>query len=506
MEQVRAGLLLADRYELTEPVDQGGMATVWEATDRVLERPVAVKILHEHLADDEGLLDRFRAEATASARLNHPNIVNVFDTGQEDGVAYIVMELFSGETLKDVIDREGSLPSERAIDVVLPVLDALQFAHEAGIVHRDVKPANIMVGGDGRTKVTDFGIAKAMTTAGDPTTTGSVLGSVPYMSPEQVEGREIDPRSDVYSCGALLYHLLTGRPPFQADTDIAAAMMRLTKDPMPPRAVRPGIPRSLDAVVMRGLARHPADRFATAEDMATALRRLRPPTGSVAPLAQPAGAGPRQRPQPAAAARRRSGVFRSWMLVPFLALLVAGAVIVLALRLASSPDRGRKGGEGSGTRPHASPAALTFADTAIEDPFGNGDEHQEDLPNIDDGDPSTYWETEGYSQDFAGESKPGVGVLFDLGAPRSVDGFRLTSPIPGFSFKVAVSGDPESLTRPSALQDLAGRTFVAKRVTSGSIQESRGRYVLLWITEIVPDGGGDYRAEVSEFQVLGSRG
>jgi serine/threonine-protein kinase len=200
--------------------------------------------------------------------------VNVFDTGTHDGVAYIVMELFEGTTLRDVLAQDGPLEFDAVVRIGLQVLEALQFAHENGLVHRDVKPANILVAPDGRVKVTDFGIAKAAFESSAPTTTGAALGSAPYMSPEQVEGKPVDGRSDVYACGATLYEALTGRQPFEGETPLAAAMVRLTRDPIPPRAVRAGIPRTLDAIVMRSLSRDPDRRFASAGDMAASLSRL----------------------------------------------------------------------------------------------------------------------------------------------------------------------------------------------------------------------------------------
>src|ERR671930_1539303 len=238
MIELTSGTVLADRYLLLEPAGEGGMATVWQATDQVLDRPVALKILRPNLAEDPGLLERFRAEALAAARLNHPNIVNVFDAGTEDHAAFIVMELFEGETLRERLNRDGHLPPEEAVSVLLQALSALQFAHENGLIHRDVKPGNILLGPDGRVKVTDFGIAKAAYEDADPTTTGSVLGSVPYLSPEQVQGNPTDGRSDIYSAGATLYEALTGRPPFVAGSNLAAAGVRSGSGPKRTRAPR----------------------------------------------------------------------------------------------------------------------------------------------------------------------------------------------------------------------------------------------------------------------------
>src|SRR4051812_14829149 len=318
MEELAAGTLLGDRYELQEVVGSGGMAAVWRGHDRVLDRPVAVKVLHARLADDPAFLERFKAEAMASARLTHPNVVSVFDTGADGPVAYIVMELVDGRTLRERLADGGPMEPEEAAAVMVQVLNGLQFAHEHGLIHRDIKPANVLLTTDGRVKVSDFGIAKAAYGAtADPTTTGKVLGSVPYLAPEQVEGRPLDARADVYGAGAMLYELLTGRPPFTAETDLAAAMLRLTNDPIPPRAVRSGIPRGVDTVVMRALARDPDARFPGAAAMAAALVPYEAGAAEVLEHADDVGPAPR-------------GFFRSWMVVPLLAILTAAVVIVIA--------------------------------------------------------------------------------------------------------------------------------------------------------------------------------
>jgi serine/threonine protein kinase len=497
MENLATGTVIGGRYELVELAGEGGMASVWRATDRILERPVAVKILHPHLAENPDALERFRAEALAEARLTHPNIVRVFDTGTETGVAYIVIELLEGETLLALLARHGALDPPQAVAITLQVLTALQFAHDAGVIHRDVKPANVLVGADGRVKVADFGIAKAAYLGTDPTTTGQVLGSIPYMSPEQVEGKEIDPRSDLYGCGALLYHLLTGRLPFTAPTELAAAMLRLTQDPVLPRSIRPGISRSLEAVVLRAMARHPDQRFASAEDMAAALSRL----GLLAP--------PTVRPERPAMPDERSGsgsgVFRSWMLVPLLLVLLAAVAIVIGI-LAGRLELGGPLGVRAKPQTSSSPSggapssqALHIAGVqAFDPPPGDGHEHDELVGDAIDGDPQTFWETENYNQlDLGG--KPGVGLLFDLGTSQTVTGFHLQTPDPGFHFEIRVGDDP------TALKDQTGPAFTATRNMRQSIDPTAGRYVLVWITQVVRTSDGN-RATIAEFAVYGSGG
>ena len=297
MEAVAPERRLAGRYVLEELIATGGMAEVWRARDDVLARMVAVKILRADLADDPSLSERFQREAVTAARLTHPHIISVFDTGIDDDTRYIVMEHFAGRSLREILEDRKALPTGESVAIMLPVLDALGFAHGNGLIHRDVKPGNILVE-NGRVKVTDFGIAKAAYAHGDLTTTGAMLGTVRYISPEQVEGGEIDSRSDLYSAGVVLYEMLTGRPPFAAQTDVATAMIRLTSDPLPPRAIRPGIPRGLESVVMRALARGPEDRFFSAEAMRAALERQAGPFDRWAA---------RETPQTRAAGRRSGG-------------------------------------------------------------------------------------------------------------------------------------------------------------------------------------------------------
>ena len=281
MELTAPGTVLGGRYRLVSPIARGGMATVWVADDPVLSRRVAVKILRSDLAADDGTRVRFRHEAIAAARLSHPNIVSTYDTGDDDGVAYIVMELIDGPTLRHLIDQQGGLPVADVIRIGKQVADALDAAHRAGLVHRDVKPANVLVPPGGPVKVTDFGIAKAAG-ADDLTRTGTVMGTARYLAPEQVNGRPTDPRTDVYALGLLMYEALCGHPPFGGDTEIATAMARLTTSAPAVRAERPEVSQALDDVIHRCLARQPAARFGSAAAVRDALDRARlDPTGAI---------------------------------------------------------------------------------------------------------------------------------------------------------------------------------------------------------------------------------
>lgn len=275
----RAGDLLSGRYRLVSPVARGGMAEVWEAEDETLGRRVAIKVLHRHLAGDTVLLERFRREAVAAARLMHPGIVATFDTGRGRDSAYIVMELVRGENLRQTLDERGRLTVPEALEVTRQVAEALGYAHQAGVIHRDVKPANILLvrndRGDLDVKVTDFGIAKAGHASGvDLTRTGIVLGTPKYVSPEQVRGDHVDGKTDLYSLGVVLYEMLVGAPPFSAATDMATAMAHLNERiPRPSSTVR-SIPASLDRLVVELLAKRPDRRPQSAADLVRRLEEI----------------------------------------------------------------------------------------------------------------------------------------------------------------------------------------------------------------------------------------
>jgi len=262
--------LLAGRYLLEEQIARGGMGEVWRARDEVLNRPVAVKLLHDSLAGDAKAAERFRREAHTAAQISHPNMANVFDYIEQDGQPGIVMELVPGETLADRLAKKKRIPFREAVRITDDVLSALSAAHAAGIVHRDIKPANVLLTPSGDVKVTDFGIARSLSDS-SLTQTGTVMGTAHYSAPEQVRGESASPSSDIYSMGVVLYEMLTGERPYSGDTPIAVAMARLSEDPPRPKSRRPAIPDALDAVVMRALAREPADRFASAAEMRAAL-------------------------------------------------------------------------------------------------------------------------------------------------------------------------------------------------------------------------------------------
>ena len=256
--------ILARRYELLELIGGGGMADVYKAQDKLLDRAVAVKILHQQYANDAEFVEKFRREATAAAKLAHPNIVNIYDVGEDGGSQYIVMEYVSGPTLKEVIQQKGRLEPIEAVRIAKEIASALESAHRNNLVHCDIKPHNILVMPDGHIKVTDFGIARAVS-ASTMTYSGSVMGSVHYFSPEQAKGTVITTKSDVYSLGVVLYEMLTGQLPFNGETSVSIALKHLQEEPVPIRQLNPSIPPVLEAIVQKAMSKDPADRPSSTE-------------------------------------------------------------------------------------------------------------------------------------------------------------------------------------------------------------------------------------------------
>src|SRR5438067_5026208 len=270
--------LLGGRYELDGIVGRGGMAEVYRARDIRLDRVVAVKTLREDLARDQTFQARFRREAQSAASLNHPSVVAVYDTGEDDThgshIPYIVMEYVDGRTLRDLLRDDRRLLPERALEITDGVLRALDYSHRNGIVHRDIKPGNVMLTRTGEVKVMDFGIARAVSDAqATMTQTAQVIGTAQYLSPEQARGERVDARSDLYSTGCLLYELLTGRPPFTGDSPVAIAYQHVTENPVPPSRLDPEIPAWADAIVMKSMAKDPARRYQSAAEMRADLQR-----------------------------------------------------------------------------------------------------------------------------------------------------------------------------------------------------------------------------------------
>ncbi len=357
--------LFDGRYRIIRRLGSGGMARVFLAEDVDLHRQVAIKVLSDRYSDDATFVERFAREARAAAGLSQQNIVAIYDRGRADGSYYIAMEFLDGDTLKDVIGREGPLPPRRAIEVTLQLLAALRFAHRRDVIHRDVKPHNVMVLRDGRVKVTDFGIARAGDS--DMTEAGSIVGTAQYLSPEQARGQEVGPESDLYSVGVVLYEMLTGRVPFAGDSAVAVAMKHVQERPMPPRQVLPSIPPGLEQIVLRAMEKDPARRYQSADEMGIDLDRVRKgldPASPPLPTALPAdedhhvgrtivssggalpSASPRSSARPAARADRARPAWPWIVALVLVAAVAAGAAYVL-------------NGSGGGATPTTQPTGST---------------------------------------------------------------------------------------------------------------------------------------------------
>src|SRR4051812_46425569 len=265
------GDVLSDRYELEELVGTGGMSSVYRAHDRLLDRKVALKILHDQYTADDDYVERFRREARAVAALSHPNIVTVIDRGEHENKQFIVFEYIDGENLKRLIERRGPAPVTTALELAMQVARGLSFAHQNGLVHRDVKPQNVLLNGDGQAKVTDFGIARSMDVQHGMTQTGTVLGTSDYIAPEQAQGQRVDEHTDVYSLGVVMYELLTTEVPFPGENFVAVAMRHINEPPPPVRDKRPDVSPRLDAAIQRAMAKNPEDRFQTMADFCREL-------------------------------------------------------------------------------------------------------------------------------------------------------------------------------------------------------------------------------------------
>ncbi len=496
---VQPGQLLGGRYALTHLLARGGMADVWQANDTLLQRQVAVKILHPHLAADATFVARFRTEAVAAARLHHRSIVAIFDTCSENGVEAIVMELIRGHTLREEIDTHGPLDPTMVISIGADVADALEASHRAGLIHRDVKPANILLCADQRVMVTDFGIAKIQDTT-DRTQHGTMLGSVKYLSPEQVEGNPVDGRSDVYSLGIVLYETLTGRVPFSADTPAATALARLHTVPTRPHQLRPGIPLPLDDVVMKALAREPDNRFASAAELEAALLATRgaplhvdpditevsprptPAARAVPPPSQPGGPGsdrPARPPGPPPTSRRGWGAALVVLVMVAVALIVAA---VLVLRTNTGKELADQVTHPTGTDPTAAPAAFTSARPF--DPLGDQDEDGLHAANAIDGDPTTYWHTEYYTdRKFSSNAKKtGVGLVVGTDKAGPLTTMKVTSPTQDWAAEIYVSNQLHE-TLADWGDPVAAKTGITGDTTF-DLKGATGQYVLIWITDL----------------------
>jgi eukaryotic-like serine/threonine-protein kinase len=466
------GEVIAGRYELQELLGTGGMSSVYRAHDTLLERDVALKILHEHHHEDEEYVERFRREARAVAQLSHPNIVTVIDRGEADGRQFIVFEYVEGRTLKDVVDA-GPLDVAEALGVTIAIARGLGFAHEHGIVHRDVKPQNVILDGEGEVKVTDFGIARSLDVEG-VTESGTVLGTSNYIAPEQASGQPVDLRTDVYSLGVVLFELLTGEAPFTGESFVAVAMQHVNEPAPSVLDRRRDVPTRVALAVDRALEKDPADRFESMAEFAGELEACLAALGGGATesptLVGPALRPPRRRRPPARRPRMPAALIGVGAL-----LLVAALVAAYLVREGDDPLPG----------PTDGPAAAVKLSgvRAFDPPPGDGREHDERAGDATDGDPATYWTTEEY-RSF---TKPGVGLVLEAESPAALSRLTVVTDTPGFTAQVRSGDSPEQARPVSSARSLAGTTTFT--VSSGP-----ARYYVIWISNL----GSNRVAHVNE--------
>jgi len=470
------------------------MAEVWEAGDEVLGRPVAIKVLHPQFASDATIRARFQVEAVAAARLVHPTIVSIYDTVEVDGRDAIVMELVRGRTLREFLDERGRLEPIEVIHIGEEVSVALAVAHRAGVIHRDIKPGNILLGDDGRVIVTDFGIAKLLDEP-DLTRTAQLLGTVKYLAPEQVEGGPVDGRTDIYALGAVLYEALCGEPPFRAETPAALALARMHRDPVRPSTRVRDVPADLDATIMRALSRPPIDRFETANDLRAALASTRLDVPADAARTGAASATPSGRSSDGShRTRGRSGIV--------IAAIIVAALVVIALLVANTSAGRELFSESTTTTTEAAPAAVAISSTHSFDPSdrNGGLENEDAARSATDADALTAWSTDEYATRTFGNLKTGVGLVVDLTERASIAAVRIDSPTRDWSVEIRVADGS-----PSVLADwgpVVGSATTIDRGVTIDLHGTTGDSILVWITDL--GSGPPFRATITDILVTAS--
>ena len=494
--EIHDGTVLKDRYRIDRLLGRGGMASVWRGHDRVLDRPVAVKVLSDAIASDPEYLARFSREARVAASLSHPNLVRVFDFAEAGERPYLVMELVPGDDLGALTARGEQVDRSR---LARQLLAALAHIHRAGIIHRDIKPQNVLIDADGRAKLTDFGISREL--EGDGlTATGRVLGTTDYVAPEQAMGQKVDPRTDVYSLGVVLYEMLVGQVPFAADSQVGVAMKHVNEELPDVQRRRPEVSAAVALVVERATAKDPSERYQQVgemiDDLETALEveaaRAGSTTGEATSILDAVPPPKRKLPGPGR---------RSWVAI-IVVLLIAAAVLA-AVQLISNGNIGGGGAnKGKGS-------SIPTSSATDYDPQGDGHEVGSKVELAVDGDPTgTAWETEHYESDtFAGTKTgpdPGVGIYVTTSASAKPTQMIVRTPTPGWDAQVFAtdSGPPEDLSEwgePVGIAvDASATEEIDLTVTSPA------KYFLLWFNKAseARDQAGRYQVEISDISLL----
>lgn len=493
------GTVLSGRYKLEAKLGSGGMSTVYLARDTTLDRQVAVKVLHREMSEQADQLERFRQEARAVAKLSHPNVVAVIDAGEDGGHPYIVFEYVEGETLKQRINRVGALDAQEALAYAIEIARGLTVAHNRRMIHRDIKPQNVLIDSEGRAKLTDFGISRQLEQDG-MTATGRVLGTTDYVAPEQAMGHPVDQRSDIYSLGVVLYEMLTGGVPFQADSQVGVAMKHVNEELPDVQQQRPELSAAAAMVVERATAKDPAERYQRVseliDDLSTALEveaaRAGTTTGEATSVLE--AVPPTE--------RKLAGGGR-WSRIALLLLLLAFAGAVAAVVLISSGD-----GPGGGGALKDKGSQVALAEASDYDPQGDGEEDPEAVSLALDGNPTgTGWSSEHYdTEDFAGTKtgpNPGVG-LYVVAKATTTPQEMIVRGTPGWDAEIyaAAAGPPEDL---SEWGEPVGEVTDAKELEEIDLNlASPAKYFLIWFTKAAPsrDQEGRYRVEISDVKLI----
>ena len=499
------GTLLGGRYRLDAQIGHGGMSTVYRAFDTVLERPVAIKLMRREIASDSDQLERFRREARAVAQLNHPHIVTVIDAGEEPsengggeesqvGAPYIVLEYVEGETLRELIRRDGPLEVPVAIAYTIEIARALGAAHDRRIVHRDVKPQNVLIGLEGGAKITDFGIARSLSEE-SLTMAGRVLGTTDYVSPEQALGQPVTGQSDIYSLGVVLYEMLTGEVPFTGPSPVAVAMRHVREQLPDIQHKRPNVSAATAAVLDRAVAKDPADRYPDAESMVADLEEV---------LTMEASRSGQATGEVTSVLRTLPGSTRGrlpWRLrhpAPWIALLALVAVVVAIVLVLAGLGAHRGTGVASNIgprRPGLQPVSLSQTAAHGYNPFGTGPENRDQVDNVVDSDPNTTWSTEQYYDGTLQKAGGlGAGLYLDAAPGVLAKAIEIQTPTPGFAVQIYAAdhidlalpyGDATPLSRRGWTGPIGQSSYVSsdERIPL-SATAGRSRYFLVWITKL----------------------